>query len=121
VFGGEQHRPLLSVRDATAVIARAALKIISWRPGIYNVASDNLTVQQIAHSVMDVTDATLITRQMNSEDRRSYKVDSSKIFNFGEVRFYGTVYGSVMDIKQLIESGRLKNLEHPYYYNTRRT
>jgi nucleoside-diphosphate-sugar epimerase len=118
VFGGEQYRPLLSVRDAANIIAHAVLKP-DWQPGVYNLASNNLPVVEIADYVTHITNANLRLCEMDSEDRRSYRVSSSKVLEKTE-RLFRNIDESIRNVKWLIESGRLKNLEHPHYYNARR-
>ena len=80
VFGGSQHRPNLHIKD----MCRAYLTILS-KPSdiiankIYNVGSDNLTLDEIASKVNQFVSPTIPVVHQDTNDLRSYRVDSEFI------------------------------------------
>ncbi|CAN1484628.1 WcaG Nucleoside-diphosphate-sugar epimerases [Candidatus Nanopelagicaceae bacterium] len=80
VFGGSQHRPNLHIKD----MCRAYLTILS-KPSdiiankIYNVGSDNLTLDEIASRVNQFVSPTIPVVHQDTNDLRSYRVDSEFI------------------------------------------
>jgi len=80
VFGGSQHRPNLHIKD----MCRAYLTILS-KPSniiankIYNVGSDNLTLDEIASKVNQFVSPTIPVVHQDTNDLRSYRVDSAFI------------------------------------------
>jgi nucleoside-diphosphate-sugar epimerase len=80
VFGGSQHRPNLHIKD----MCRAYLTILS-KPSnliankIYNVGSENLTLDEIASKVNQFVNPTIPVVHQETHDLRSYRVDSAFI------------------------------------------
>jgi nucleoside-diphosphate-sugar epimerase len=116
VFGGRQYRPLLSVKDAAEFVA--ALVDQDWQPGVYNVASENLSILEVAGIVKtEIPHVQMEIVGSQFEDKRNYRVDSSKaegLLGFMGKRFVGD---SVRDIAQLIHSGRIKDFSDLQYAN----
>lgn len=80
VFGGDQVRPNIHVDD----IARVYLHFLdhpSIQSGFYNAGFENLSVQAIAKMIADKLPAEIIVSESN--DPRSYRVDSSKLSSTG--------------------------------------
>jgi len=107
VFGGEQYRPLLHVRDVAKAILLALEK---ENTGIYNLHSDNMTIIDVAKRIkvyfpeleIDATEAMF-------QDSRNYKVSSDKAKN--ELGFNPTLTldDAIIELKELLEEGRVKN------------
>ena len=116
VFGGKQYRPLLSIKDIADLIA--ALVDQDWQPGIYNLASENLSILEIAEIVRaEIPDVQVDIVGSQFEDRRNYRVDSGKaerLLGFKGKRF---ARDSVRDIAQLVASGRIKDFSDLRYAN----
>jgi nucleoside-diphosphate-sugar epimerase len=105
VFGGNQFRPLLHVRDV-AVACSKALK--TFKPGIYNLHEDNFTIIQIAELVKQVLPE--IEIQISStqfQDSRNYRVDGSKVRH--EISFApeNDVRSGIKQLVDLAKSGRV--------------
>jgi nucleoside-diphosphate-sugar epimerase len=116
VFGGKQYRPLLSVQDAAEFIA--TLVDQDWQPGIYNVASENLTVREIAEIVKgQIPEVKIETLESMFEDNRNYRVDCDKAERLLGFRSHRTVADSVRDIAQFVRSGRIKSFSDLRYSN----
>jgi nucleoside-diphosphate-sugar epimerase len=116
VFGGKQYRPLLSVKDAAEFIV--AMVDYRWEPGIYNLASENLCILEVAEIVrarLPETQVEVVESQF--EDRRNYRVDCSKaekLLGFTGKRRVGD---SVSEITDLVRSGRIKDLSDVRFTN----
>jgi nucleoside-diphosphate-sugar epimerase len=116
VFGGEQHRPLLSVKDAAEFIA--AMVDCDWTPGIYNVASENLTVLEVANIVKECIPEIQIDRVGSQfEDRRDYRIDFSKAQRLLDFSPKWFVRDSVQEIEEVIRSGRIKDFSDIKFAN----
>ena len=81
VFGGEQFRPNLHIQD----MARAYIHILAQEKNtkslIFNVGGENLSLNQIALKVRDQIDPSLSIEHKDTNDLRSYRVDSSRILS----------------------------------------
>jgi nucleoside-diphosphate-sugar epimerase len=115
VFGGEQYRPLLHVRDAAEAIVAA----LSHRStGIYNLRYLNLAISAVADEVASVFPGLMVEyTPQQFEDQRNYRVSNIKAE--GEIRFYPrtTIAEGVSEIKRLLDEGRLTDPSSPRYWN----
>jgi nucleoside-diphosphate-sugar epimerase len=107
VFGGQQYRPLLHVRDAAKTIRNT---LENTNTGIYNLHSENSTIIEIAQLVeknfpglqVEISDAMF-------QDSRNYRVSSQKAIqelNFNPIL---TISTGIEELKQILEQGRIKN------------
>jgi len=115
VFGGNQFRPLLHVKD----VARATiLAIKSKKKGIYNLAYKNMKIIDIAKIIKKYfKDTKIIKTQLKFQDARNYKVSTSKsIKELGFKAIYDINYG-IKELKKLLEENRIKNINDPRYTN----
>ena len=79
VFGGEQERPFVHIRD----ISRAIVHVIKNNlKGIFNVRGDNLSLLELSDTVKSITGCEVEINK-NITDKRSYIVDNTKILNTG--------------------------------------
>jgi len=80
VFGGEQYRPNLHIEDmVNSYINLLEADANSINREIFNVGSSNLTVRQIAEAVKEEIDSNIPIEYEDTNDLRSYRVDSTKI------------------------------------------
>lgn len=116
VFGGNQYRPLLSVKDAAQFIAR--MVVGGWAAGTYNLASENLTVLQVAEQVRAVVPgAEIKVTATTSEDKRNYRVSVDKARTVLGFCPRWCVHDSAQDVAELVQSGRLRDTADAKYYN----
>lgn len=128
VAGGGQSRPFVSVRDVANLLDLAAWG--DWRPGVYNVASENLTIREVADKVasegiehdIQIVEAKLPEGQ--APDPRNYRVSSGKLTREfttpnGYERFLAKhgVRDSAFQIADLLDSGRIKDPYSVRYNN----
>jgi nucleoside-diphosphate-sugar epimerase len=117
VFGGEQYRPLLHVRDAAAAIVRA---LDQSQTGVYNLAQINMPIFLLADWVAIEFPGLVVERTPQQfEDNRNYRVSSERAR--GELGFcpnHSIAHG-IRVIRNLLDSGRLVDPSLPRHWNAR--
>ena len=109
VFGGEQERPFVHIRD----ISRAIIHVIKNNlRGIYNVKGENISLLKLGEIIREITNCEIEINR-NIVDKRSYMVDSSKIINTG-FEFKYTVNDAV---KEIIKSPTVLDFHKGIYSN----
>ncbi len=116
IFGGNQYRPLLHVKDVARAV-RAAINVN--RKGIYNLKFDNYKILDLANIIKKSFKSKIKIKKtkMMFQDTRNYKVSSNffnKTFKFKPK--YDIKYG-VKQISELINSNRIKNFDDIRYTN----
>jgi len=109
IFGGEQERPFVHIRDISRVIVHAIKNNLH---GIYNVSGENQSLLRLGEIVSDITDCE-IEINSNIVDKRSYMVDSSKLLNTG----FEFKYGIEDAIREIIKSPTVLNFHKGVYSN----
>ncbi len=114
VFGGDQWRPLLHVRDVAHATAYGIEHNIS---GLYNLSLSNYRLIDMAHEISSlIPGSQVITSDLAFEDQRNYKVDNTKITKLGwQAKL--TLADGVKEIRKLITENRIKNTADPVYSN----
>lgn len=116
VFGGRQFRPLLSVKDLAEFIAAQVDQ--TWTPGVYNLATENLSIVDVARVVEEeVSNIQVETVQTEFEDHRNYRVDFTKAEQVLGFRGRYTTRDSVRDLAELVRSGRIRDFSDLKYAN----
>jgi nucleoside-diphosphate-sugar epimerase len=115
VFGGNQFRPLLHVKD----VARAVvMNLESEHKGIFNLARQNVRISDLAYQVrMHFPDLEIETTDMPFQDTRNYRVSAKKAeenFNFKSIH---TIDEGIEELKYLVETKRIKDLQSARYSN----
>lgn len=115
VFGGEQYRPLLHVKDVARAIEIA---IKSKKNGIFNLSYKNMKIIDIAREIKKFfKNAKIIKTKIKFQDARNYKVKNNKAKI--ELSFnakYDLNYG-INELKKLLLEKRIKNFNDPRYTN----
>jgi len=80
VMGGSQYRPNLHIDD----MAESYISLLNAQESkidnqIFNIGSDNLTLSEIAQNVKDVIGKELPIKVKDTDDLRSYRIESRKI------------------------------------------
>jgi nucleoside-diphosphate-sugar epimerase len=115
VFGGDQFRPLLHVRDAArAVIAN----LETSHTGVFNLNKQNVRIIDLAYQVRNhFPDIEIERTEMKFQDARNYRVLSEKaalVFGFQPIE---SIDGGIEEVKELIVNGRIKDVNNPRYTN----
>ncbi|MFX0000779.1 MAG: NAD-dependent epimerase/dehydratase family protein [Candidatus Hodarchaeota archaeon] len=79
IFGGQQERPFVHVKDISRTIVHVIKNDLK---GIFNVKGENLSLLKLGEIVKDITKCE-VEIDKNIVDKRSYMVDSSKLVNSG--------------------------------------
>lgn len=115
VFGGEQYRPLIHVKDVARAIEIA---IRSKKTGIFNLSYKNMKIIDIAKEIQKYFKNTkIIKTQIKFQDARNYKVinlKATKVLKFKPK--YNLKYG-IKELKKLLVEKRIKNFNDPRYTN----
>ena len=117
VFGGEQFRPLLHVRDVARAIEMA---LETTHTGIYNLHRQNVRIIDLSYQVRNhFPDLVIEQTDRPFQDTRNYRVSSQKARDaFGFDSTY-SIDDGIDEIKYLVENNRIKDLDHSRYSNQR--
>jgi len=115
VFGGQQYRPLLHVRDVgTAMVPH----IGSNKTGVYNLHTENLTIMELADMIKDrVPGSTIKSTESSFQDSRNYAVSSDAARD--ELSFipkWDVDFG-IREIASAIASNRIPDINIPRFSN----
>ncbi|MCX5666802.1 MAG: NAD-dependent epimerase/dehydratase family protein [Candidatus Omnitrophica bacterium] len=120
VFGGEQWRPNVHVRDVASAIIKileAPLDKVSRQ--IFNVGSKqgNHTISELAGMAEEIFPGISIRQQGQSKDPRNYKVDFTKIENALGYKAGTSVRDGLMELRDVFERGEISDPEDSRYSN----
>lgn len=110
VFGGSQIRPNININDLVTLYRMFIEK--DFESGFYNAGFENLSIMQIAKKIQKIIPCEINIK--NSNDKRSYRLDSSKILSLGFTP-KKTVDDAINELINLYNSGLLQDREE--YYN----
>ncbi len=115
VFGGDQWRPLLHVRDAAQAVAD---NIETSHTGIYNLHCKNVKIIDLAREVKKyIPTVKMEIVDIKFQDARNYKANSDKARKtFGFDPKY-TAEDGIKEVQKLIEEHRIKDVNNPRYSN----
>lgn len=115
VFGGQQYRPFLHVRDAAKIMVE---NIDADHTGIFNISFDNMKIIDLAKKIQSaVPDSEIEIKKSSVQETGDYRVSSSKAKEILEFNPIFTVEDGIQEIKELVESGRLKDIYNSRYSN----
>lgn len=115
VFGGDQFRPLLHVKDVALAIADV---LEAPNTGVYNLNRQNVRIIDLAYQIRNhFPDLVVRKTEMKFQDTRNYRVDSEKARR--ELGFSPrySIDDGIEEIKALLLAGRLTDLNNPRYAN----
>ena len=115
VFGGNQFRPLLHVRDVAHAVVSA---LETNQTGIYNLNRQNVRIIDLAYQVRNhFPDIKIETTEMHFQDARNYRVSSAKAEQELGFRPRYSIDDGIEEIKELLTSRRLRDVDNPRYTN----
>ena len=115
VFGGDQWRPLLHVKDVANAIEH---NISSGTKGIFNLHYKNFKIIEIAEKIKEkIPDVSIETTPLPFQDARNYQVSSDKLKR--ETGFEASIEltQGIEEMYNLISSNRIKDINDPRYSN----
>ncbi len=108
VFGGDQYRPLLHVKDVAAAIAQ---NIETNHVGIYNLHAVNVRISDLAeHLLVHFPQLQVSRTDVKFQDARNYRVASEKAVSTFGFRPAYTVEDGIRELKTLFEQGRIRKI-----------
>ncbi|MDO8512140.1 MAG: SDR family oxidoreductase [bacterium] len=119
VFGGEQARPNIHIEDMTDLYVQTLSFPKEQIAGkVYNAGYENYPLNEIAAMTKKIVGEHVTITKQDTADKRSYRVDSSKIkqeLNFSAKR---TVEDAIEDLVNAFKGNLIPEaLSNPRYYN----
>ena len=117
VFGGEQMRPLMSVKEVAHAVS---FGIDQKLTGLFTIAERNMNISELALEIKERTrsKSEIVITDIPFEDMRNYRVDCSKLRNTGWSTLY-PIRLAIDEFAQTIRESRVKNADLNLYYNGR--
>lgn len=113
VFGGDQTRPNIHLRDLVSVYLHTMAnpeKMV----GIFNAGFENLSIMEIAEQVVRHVPAEIVVTESN--DPRSYRLSSQKLLDTGFAPV-SSVKKGILEVIEAFNSGKLQMEER--YFNVK--
>lgn len=119
VFGGEQKRPNIHIKDMVRAYLLALELEDSLVSGkVFNVGYENYKVREIAYIVKDIVGPDVKITYSPADDLRSYHISSKKIADEWGFKPMYTVADAVKDLVEAFKDGKIPNpMEDIRYYN----
>ncbi len=115
VFGGEQWRPLLHVKDVANAIAHT---LDTQTNGVFNLHYKNFKIIEIANEIKNkITDVEIETTPLPFQDARNYQVSSDKLKDATGFQATVDLIQGINEMYELISSNRIKDINDPRYSN----
>ena len=115
VFGGEQWRPLLHVKDVANAIAYT---LDNQTNGVFNLHYKNFKIIEIANEIKNkITDVEIETTPLPFQDARNYQVSSDKLKDATGFQATVDLTQGINEMYELISSNRIKDINDPRYSN----
>ncbi len=116
VFGGNQWRPHLHVRDVAGAILT---NIETNHVGPYNLCTKNMIISDLGNEIIKIVKtAKLEISDIKFEDARNYKVSAEKAKSDFKFSPQLSIQDGVREIQKLIENGRIRDISESRYSNT---
>ncbi len=117
IFGGNQWRPFVHVRDIAAAMGRV---LETDHHGIFNLATQNITIDTVGALIQQETGCEIEVKGGEFKDPRNYNADTTKArahnILSGSATPFDIRYG-IREIKELTRSRRVRDLGHEFYSN----
>jgi nucleoside-diphosphate-sugar epimerase len=126
VFGGEQLRPNLHIKDYCDVVLKLMEADKTKINGeTFNVGSQNLKIKEIAYIIKEIFEKkynrNIDIKLENSDDKRSYHINSDKIFEILGFRPKYKIEDAVYDLITAFNNGLIHNsINDINFYNIKK-
>ena len=114
VFGGEQTRPNIHIKDMVRVYQHF-VDNSNIESGCYNAGFENISILQIAEKVKNKLGAEILISESN--DPRSYRQNSDKLINTGFNQEFGVDY-AIDELINAFNNGKLIETDSCYTVKT---
>jgi nucleoside-diphosphate-sugar epimerase len=105
VFGGKQKRPNIHIDDLLDAYMFFLKKNI--KSNIFNIGFENLSIIDIAKKISKIIKSKIVIKK-NSNDARSYNLDSSKLLKTG-FKPKKKISDAILELRELYEKNILKD------------
>ena len=110
VFGGNQTRPNININDMVRVYQHFLSKR-NIPSGCYNAGFENISILDIAKTVVSKVPAEIIVTESN--DPRSYRQSSEKLIQTGFIQHYG-INEAIDEVVEKFKSGEITDSSQNY-------
>jgi len=122
VFGGEQLRPNIHIKDMIRsykfLMEQDEEKV---NGEIFNVGYENKSINDLANDVIKVIGPDVKIKKVSTDDNRSYHISSSKIYKLLGFKNKYNILDAVQDLKSAFENKKLTNsLDDINYFNIKK-
>ena len=118
IFGGNQVRPLLHIKDMIYAYEYFIKKNIT---GTFNVGFENYSVEKLATMVKENIDDDVVLDIEESNDNRSYHINSDKIFNVLGFKPKKNIDIAIKDLIAAFKEKKFSNtFENDDYFNIKK-
>ena len=115
VFGGDQWRPLLHVKDVANAIDKTVQTDVN---GIFNLHHKNYKIIELAEKIKEKIPGVVIeTTPLPFQDTRNYQVSSEKLKVATGFEALIEIDQGINEVYDLISSNRIKDINDPRYSN----
>lgn len=115
VFGGDQFRPLLHVRDAARAIVD---NLPTPHAGTFNLIRQNVRIVDLAYQIRNhFPDIKIESTPVHFQDSRNYRVNGRKAADILSFKPATSIDDGIQEIKELLDSNRLRDIANPRYTN----
>ena len=115
VFGGDQWRPLLHVKDVANAIDKTVQTDVN---GIFNLHHKNYKIIELAEKIKEkIPDVAIETTPLPFQDTRNYQVSSEKLKVATGFEAIIEIDQGINEVYDLISSNRIKDINDPRYSN----
>lgn len=115
VNGGEQWRPIISVKDIAGYIIEASERKTS---GTFVLSYKNTTIKELGNLVIkQIPDTKLNITEISFQDARNYKVDNTKSVDYFNYKAQYSVESEINEMVKIFREQRLKNPDDDIYSN----
>jgi len=118
VFGGDQWRPHIHVRDVAQALLRALeAPLEAVRNRVFNLVGENLKINDVGRLVADIVPGTDLSFPDRVVDRRNYRVSGRGAEEELGFRPTVSVRDGITEVVGAIQSGDIQNPTDHRYYN----
>lgn len=105
MFGGEQWRPFLHVKDVGNIIA---LNMVDFKSGTFNLASENVTISELVQRIVrHLPNINIKSTPLSFQDARNYRVSSKKAHTELQMPQFISIDTGIEEMISILQDGRI--------------
>ena len=115
VFGGDQFRPLIHVKDVARTVVDNLYTPVQ---GVFNLHKQNVRIKDLAYQVRNhFPDLEIKQTELPYQDTRNYRVSSEKARSSLKFNPTHSIDAGIEELKYLVKTKRIKDLNNARYSN----